>query len=85
MKRQLFFAVIVLLMGCQIVTAMPAYPFVQEILQADGTTIRIIQKGDEFHHYTITEDGILVTRNAEEIYEYATIESNLIRSTGWKA
>ncbi len=85
MKKHLFLVALMLLMVWQASVAMPAYPFVQEILQSDGTTIRIIQKGDEFHHYVVTEDGVLVIRNVDGIYEYATLEQNQIRSTGQKA
>ena len=46
------------------IQAVPAYPYPVKITQPDGTTLTIRLKGDEFHHYTETEDGYMVTKNS---------------------
>lgn len=58
------------------IQAVPAYPYPVKITQPDGTTLTIRLKGDEFHHYTETEDGYMVTKNSMGIFNYATRDIN---------
>ncbi len=66
--------------------AVPAYPFPFVVNQPDGTTITVMIKGDEYHHYFLTEDGYLITKSKNDIYNYARInEKGEIVDTGIKA
>lgn len=58
------------------IQAVPAYPYPVKITQPDGTTLTIRLKGDEFHHYTETEDGYMVIKNSKGIFNYATRDIN---------
>lgn len=66
--------------------AVPAYPFSFVVNQPDGTTITVMIKGDEYHHYFLTEDGYLITKSKNDIYNYARVnEKGEIVDTGIKA
>lgn len=55
------------------VKAVPAYPYPLEYVQSDGTrlTVRII--GDEFLHYTLSEEGYTLTGGPDGDLYYATL------------
>lgn len=66
--------------------AVPAKRDVIRVTQSDGTSIAVQLRGDEFFHYTTTDDGLLIQQNAQGIYEYAELdESTNITSVGIKA
>lgn len=66
--------------------AVPAKRDVRTVTQPDGSTLRIKKTGDERQHFTLTEDGMLLTRAADGTYCYArTDASGLLESTGIKA
>lgn len=66
--------------------AIPAYPFPKVIRQADGTTLTVVKKGDEFFHYYETLDGYLIAKNENSIFHYATLSPNrVIKPTKIKA
>ena len=58
MKR-LLFAIFCLLTALNM-KADKAYPFPVEVVQQDGTTLTIVQHGDEYFHYVTTVDGVLL-------------------------
>lgn len=63
--------------------AMPANPKPYKVKQADGTTITIIQRGDEHGHVAFTEDGHpLWFNNATGNYEYATVAKGRMAGSG---
>lgn len=72
---------------CLIANAVPAKKGVFTISQPDGTELAIQLNGDEFFHYTTTEDGYLLKKNAENFYEYAELDTKnaTIKSLGIKA
>lgn len=55
------------------VARVPATPNPIEITQPDGSTLTILLRGDERHHYRITLDGYLVMANAKGFYCYAKL------------
>lgn len=55
--------------------AVPAYPYPVKITQPDGSTLNLLLKGDEHHHYATTEDGIAVIRNSKGVYNYARMDA----------
>ena len=62
--------------------AMPAYPFPIKVKQPDGSELTIRIYGDEWFHYTTTDDGYLLQQQPNGVYEYAKFENNIIKSTG---
>lgn len=56
--------------------SVPACPDPIIIKQADGNEITIRIKGDEFFHYTTTEDGYVLTPDADGILTYAKQDAN---------
>lgn len=77
MKRNLSFIFAVLLFATISIRAfaVPAYPFPVTITQPDGTTLSVILKGDEFHHYHTTEDGFLIVKDKDGIFNYAKVDN----------
>lgn len=49
----------------------PAYPYPVSIKQPDGTSLTVVLKGDEFHHYFTTEDGYLIAKDKNGVFNYA--------------
>ena len=75
--RKLFFLFTILLWVCGAgvrMYAVPAQPQPRTIIQPDGTSITILLKGDEFFHYTVSEDNYLIAQDADGIYRYAGID-----------
>lgn len=63
--------------------AVPAYPGTIKVHQADGTEISIRLHGDEFGHYTTTEDGYPIIFNSiTNNYEYATLKNGKVEGCG---
>ena len=52
-------------------------------VQPDGTTISLEQRGDAWFHYYMTRDGVpVVIDETKDMFCYATMEANEVRSTG---
>ena len=63
--------------------ALPAKPGIHTVAQPDGSELRIKIVGDENLHFTITEDGYLLTQEADGYYRLAGIgEDGMEVSTG---
>ena len=73
MRKRILFLFLLLISFNQIAFGIPAYPFPVAVIQPDGTTIVIIQKGDEHVKWAQTIDGYSVMRNKSGIFEYATL------------
>lgn len=54
--------------------AVPAYPNPIEIIQPDGSSLTIIQKGDEYYSWIETTDGYSIMKNANGIFEYVKLD-----------
>ena len=50
-------------------SAMPALRKWRTVVQSDGTTIEIMQMGDEYYHYVVNREGKEVRLNDEGMYE----------------
>ena len=70
---------------CTTLMAVPAKRLAQTIVQPDGTELKIVLAGDEFHHYHTTIDGFRIEKNSQGIYEYAIIQNNSLQLSGMKA
>lgn len=56
------------------------------VTQSDGTRLKIRIYGDEYYHYTISEEGYTLTSGSDGDYYYATLSPNgQLASTGVKA
>ncbi len=78
--RKLFlflFSFIILIADNHSVYGVTAYPFPIEIIQADGTKITIILKGDEHLKWAQTIDGYSIMRNSRGIYEYSMLNGTM--------
>ncbi|MCF0219496.1 MAG: M6 family metalloprotease domain-containing protein [Muribaculaceae bacterium] len=66
-------------------SAIPAMPGVRTVTQADGTTLKVRLVGDEFCHFTTTEDDYPLTE-VNGLYYYATAgEDGVLVSSGIRA
>lgn len=70
----LFLALFLIVMN-QIAYGVIAYPRPVEIIQSDGSKIKIILKGDEHVKWAQTVDGYSIMRNSKGIFEYAMLDS----------
>lgn len=75
MKRSLFFGAAMLLAG-SLAFAKPAMRGTRTITQPDGTSINIRIIGDENMHFTLSEDGSILHRDANGFYQFGRIDSD---------
>ena len=76
MKHLKFILIVVILSNHFQSLSVPAYPYPVAYKQPDGSTIRILLRGDEFLHWAETIDGYTILQNTEGFYEYATKDNN---------
>ena len=69
MKKHLILALVALLAGYQMMTAIPARPGRTVYVQPDGTRIVIQRHGDEFGHWTTDASGRLVAESPDGYYQ----------------
>ena len=80
---KLFLTAISISIPSAAVFALPAKPGVQTITQPDGSEIRIMKTGDETLRFTITEDGYLLTQDADGFYRLGSIDDDgVVVTTG---
>lgn len=84
MKRLLIY---LLLMVCYAqLHAVPAHPRPAEVKQKDGTTLKVVQVGDEYAHCYATLDGVPLIKCADNSYYYAIVGgSNELKPSTWLA
>lgn len=75
MKKVISFAILICL-GVQYVNAVPANPKPKEIKQPNGTSLTVRLIGDEYYHYIITSDGLVIEKNSAGNYEYVDIKAD---------
>ncbi|MFQ5900527.1 MAG: M6 family metalloprotease domain-containing protein [Thermodesulfobacteriota bacterium] len=61
----------IILVNSAAILAMPADPVPTQALQPDGTSIRVVLKGDEHNNWYETEDGYTVLQNSYAEWVYA--------------
>jgi M6 family metalloprotease-like protein len=74
--KKVYFLVVFILFISRDVYSVIAYPYPVDVKQKDGTTLKIIQRGDENLHWTETTDGYTLLKNDQGIFEYATLNSS---------
>ena len=72
MKKRITLALIALLAGFQIMTAVPARPGRFVYTQPDGTMVVLQRHGDEFGHWTTDGAGRLVSQSPDGFYRPAS-------------
>ena len=70
MKKNLFVLLIMWLL-CTVAQAVPADPTPIKVTQPDGSTVTVVLHGDEFFHFTTTQDGYTVLKDGRGYYTYA--------------
>ena len=65
--RRILFAIMCLMTAISM-KAVRAFPFPVDVIQPDGTTLTIIQHGDEDFHYLTTFDGVLLVEKDGSYY-----------------
>ncbi len=85
MMRKKYFLFLLVLFLELVAFALPAKKGVITVNQPDGSQLRIEGHGDENFHYITTEDGFLVKKNNDGIYEYAEFAEQQIKPLGIKA
>lgn len=80
MKKNIYLLLAMLLVSLRI-AAIPAIPHPIQVTQSDGSVITIRMYGDEFFHYTVTEDNYLITQQSNGDYVYAEFDGERIKPT----
>ncbi len=70
-RLRLLLTIIIFLTISTIVRAVPADPTPVKMVQPDGSTVTLVLHGDEWLHFTTTEDGYTVVKNKDGYYVYA--------------
>ncbi len=76
MKRLIL--TVFVLMGMQLLHAIPAKREVSKVKQSDGSLLEIMQRGDESFHFYTTTDGLPLTETSEGFTYASVINGNLI-------
>lgn len=80
--KKIFAALLLAASATQMADAVPAYPGLIKVKQADGTEISIRIKGDEWNHITTTADGYpIIFNNVSKNYEYAVVSNGKLVSS----
>lgn len=68
------------------VWGIPAKRTEYTVVQPDGTTLKVRKVGDEHRHFTLTSDGLLLKKEVDGRYCYATLATDgVLKSTGVQA
>ena len=76
MKRLLL--AMMLCMGVLMMWAVPAKRITMKVQQPDGTMLTLTQRGDEYFHYLMTEDGVMVKQNGEGYYYVNVVAGSVV-------
>lgn len=73
-----FVLLLVLFLSKQFVYSVPADRVPRNVAQLDGSLLTICQYGDEFFHYLMTKDGLVVKDSSDGGYYYAVFKEGLM-------
>ena len=80
--RKLYLLLLANIMGYVVANAIPANPTPAKVLQPDGSYLTVCLFGDEFMHYTTTQDGYTVVKSPSGYYMYAELaDGQLVASS----
>lgn len=79
--KKIFMFVLATILGFVSVYSIPANPKSERLLQPDGTYITVRLVGDEYMHYSTTDDGYTIIKSSAGYYMYAELaDGKLIAS-----
>ena len=81
MKKRFIIMLLVMLVECCTIMAVPAHPKPVKVQQPDGSQLTLQLHGDEWLHYHTTADGYSVVKNDHGYYVYATLEGGRLLPT----
>ena len=61
--------------------AVPAHKGKVTVTQPDGTTVTLRLHGDEYLHFTTTDDGYSVVKSVDGFYRYARLDGGKLVAT----
>ena len=67
-----------LCMGVLTMWAVPAERITMKVQQPDGTVLTLTQRGDEYFHYLMTEDGVMVKPNGKGYYYVNIVDGDIV-------
>ena len=79
--RKFFSVLCICLLSAAYIGAVPAYKGKQTVVQPDGTTVTLQLHGDEYLHFTTTDDGYTVVKCADNFFRYARKENGALVAT----
>ncbi len=79
--KKLILTIVALLCITNVIIAVPAHKGSVSVRQQDGTMLTLRLHGDEWRHFTTTDDGYTVVRNADGNYVYATLDGDRLVAT----
>ena len=80
--RKFYLMLLANIFGYVVANAIPANPTPAKVLQPDGSTLTVCLFGDEFMHYTTTQDGYTVVKSPSGYYMYAELaDGQLVASS----
>jgi M6 family metalloprotease-like protein len=80
MKKILTLAFMALILSTSL-KAVPAKRTQTTVIQADGTELTVIKRGDEFLHYYTTTDGLILKKGEKNGYYYAIMNDGIFEVT----
>ena len=82
-KLSLVFVLILSFVFSHVAKGVGAYPYPQEITQADGSVLTVYLHGDEWFNWVSTKDGYRIEKNESGLYEYVSVlKSGSIQTSG---
>ncbi len=85
MKKRLFLLAAALYLSVGFLMAIPAHPKPIAVTQPDGTMVTLRLCGDEYLHYTTTDDGYTVIKDNRGFYVYAQLVNGQLETTTQEA
>lgn len=80
--RKFYLMLLANIFGYVVANAIPANPTPAKVLQPDGSYLTVCLFGDEFMHYTTTQDGYTVVKSPSGYYMYAELaDGQLVASS----
>ena len=81
MKKRFCLFVVAVLLSLGSVHAVPARPGVMRLAQPDGSYVDLCQHGDEYMHFTTTDDGYTVVKDSRGYWVYAALRDGSLIPT----
>ncbi len=80
-----FILLAIMLSASAYIYAGPADPRPFKAVQPNGDTLTLIHRGDEYHSYFITIDGVVVEKDADGYWKHHTTQGSAFTLSSTKA